>query len=118
MLSWVKKWHHNLEKKVLKNADATLVVGMKKQYQRTTSKIHVVTNGYDYSSSVTSRLDEVFSISHLGMLNADRNPIVLWQVLAELIKEDKEFAQAVQINLIGKVAEEVIKDIQQYKLAS
>ncbi len=107
--------HLELEQKVLKNADAILVVGktMKEKFKIFNENIHVITNGFDNERSiVTQALDKWFTITHIGMMNADRNPKKLWKVLADLMNEDSDFKTDLQINLIGKVAQEVLNDIQ------
>lgn len=114
-----KAKHHQLEQKVLRYADASLVVGetMKKNYQKFSKNIHVITNGFDskLNNKINSILDEKFSITHIGLMNADRNPEVLWRALSELCIEDKEFTENLEIKLIGKIAEEVEKTLGAYE---
>lgn len=107
------KKHQELEQAVLKNADEVLVVGnqMKKSYDVFSENIHVITNGFDGELSQQKELDKEFTITHVGMLNADRNPIVLWKALSQL--KDKVNCK---IQLIGKVAEEVKQSIADYGL--
>ena len=105
----VKK-HRELEQKVLQNSDAVLVVGktMKENYKKYNSNIYVVTNGFDDGFLEENiHLDKKFSITHIGLMNADRNPKVLWKVLHEICKENKDFKQDLEIKLIGKLANEV-----------
>lgn len=114
-----KQKHIELEQKVLQNADEVLVVGktMKENFKKFNKNIHVISNGYDGElSNNKNELDKNFTITHIGMMNADRNPILLWKVLSELIQEDKNFASVLKIKLIGKVAEEVKKSIHKNKL--
>ena len=79
--------HHQLEQEVLINADVTLVVGetMKKNYEKFSNNIHVITNRYDSEEQkeVEVKLDEKFSITHIGLMNADRNPKIVWEALSE-----------------------------------
>ncbi|MDO6802083.1 glycosyltransferase [Wenyingzhuangia sp. 1_MG-2023] len=105
--------HHKLEQEVLKNADEVLVVGneMKKSYDVFSNYVHVITNGFDGELSNEKKLDKEFTLTHIGMLNADRNPIVLWQALSEL----KESVNC-KVQLIGKVAQEVKQSIEDYQL--
>ncbi len=109
-----KKKHHKLEQKVLKNADAVLVIGktMQDKYQVINKNAIVISNGFDGEiNSNQIDLDSKFSISHIGMMNADRNPKMFWKVLSELIKENTAFGKDLQVNLIGKVEPEIIKEI-------
>jgi glycosyltransferase involved in cell wall biosynthesis len=50
------------------------------------------------------------------MLNADRNPHLFWEVVSELFTENPKFKNHLQINLIGKIAEEVNESIQKHQL--
>lgn len=109
-----KKKHSKLERKVLRNADAVLVVGktMQKKYKTINENTIVISNGYDGSVNKDQKnLDAKFSISHIGMMNADRNPKMLWTVLSNIIKENSEFSKDLQVNLIGKVAPEILQEI-------
>lgn len=113
------KKHHQLEEKVLKNADAALVVGktMQENYKAFSKNIHVLTNGYDSSESEENEvfLDENFSITHIGLMNSDRNPTVLWKALAELSEENNNFKNDLEIKLIGKLADDVLVDLTKYQ---
>jgi hypothetical protein len=114
----VKK-HHKFEKEVLGNADATLVVGktMKANYEEFSKNIHVVTNGYDSAEKENeeSVLDTKFSITHIGLMNADRNPKVLWKALSELSEENEGFKNDLEIKLIGKLSDKVLEDLAKYQ---
>ncbi|SEE38489.1 hypothetical protein SAMN04487765_2366 [Tenacibaculum sp. MAR_2010_89] len=112
------KKHHKLEKEVLKKADATLVIGktMKENYCDYSNKIYVVTNGYDNEEDQKEKinLDVTFSITHIGLMNADRNPKILWEVLDEICKENIQFSNDLEIKLIGKVAKEIDETLEKY----
>ncbi|CAM1349296.1 glycosyltransferase family 4 protein [Tenacibaculum halocynthiae] len=112
------KKHHKLEKEVLKKADAILVIGktMKENYSDYSNKIYVVTNGYDNEEDQKEKinLDETFSITHIGLMNADRNPKILWEVLDEICKENVQFSNDLEIKLIGKVAKEIDETLEKY----
>lgn len=112
------KKHHQLEKEVLKNADASLVVGktMKANYEVFSDKIHVVANGYDSEEKTNNQsvLDSKFSITHIGLMNADRNPKMLWTALAELSEKNTDFKNDLEIKLIGKLSDDVVTDLKKY----
>lgn len=116
------KKHHQLEQEVLANADASLVVGetMKANYKTFSNNIHVVTNGYDSEKNekVVSVLDAKFSITHIGLMNSDRNPKVLWKALSELSEENNSFKNDLEIKLIGKLSDDVLADLEKYKFKS
>ncbi|WKK65199.1 glycosyltransferase family 4 protein [Lutimonas zeaxanthinifaciens] len=110
-----KKKHYELENEVLKKADAVVVVGasMKKEFDDRNKNVHVITNGYDGEIvNDNNMLDKRFSISHIGMMNADRNPLILWRVLKELIQESSEFEKDLQVKLIGKCDKSIFESIQ------
>ncbi|MHB9143469.1 MAG: glycosyltransferase, partial [Paludibacter sp.] len=121
LTSIADKIHHRLEKKVIQTADSVLVVsqGMKEEYELLNPKqLTVITNGYDDSDVEKSEivLDQKFSISHIGTLNAARNPKTLWKVLNEIGVENKNFKTDLQIQLVGKVDFSVLEDIRFYNL--
>ncbi|MGY5355995.1 glycosyltransferase family 4 protein [Wenyingzhuangia sp. IMCC45467] len=107
------KKHEKLEREVLKHADEVLVVGnqMKKSYDVFSKNVHVITNGFDGELSQQKELDKAFTITHVGMLNADRNPIVLWKAL--LVLKNKI---DIKVQFIGKVAQEVKESVKKHEL--
>jgi len=113
--------HHQMEKEVLQTADQVVVVsnGMKMEYELLNPrKIDVVTNGYDESDEQIAaiQLDTKFSISHIGTLNAARNPRTVWTVLGELCQENSNFKSDLQIQLVGKVDFSVLEAIREVGL--
>ena len=90
---------------------------MKQNYQTFNNNIFVVTNGFDGEIEETNNLDTTFSITHIGLMNADRNPVMLWKVLAEIILENYDFALDFQLKLIGKVDTSVKNDIEKFGLS-
>ncbi|MDX5586448.1 MAG: glycosyltransferase family 4 protein [Aureibaculum sp.] len=113
--------HYQLEEEVVSTADCVLVVGktMKEKYLKFNQNIEVITNGFDDIDDESKvELDIKFSIVHIGMMNADRNPRILWKVLSDLIKENQEFAEDLQLKFVGKLAHEVFESINNNKLTS
>ena len=121
-LTWLAdKIHHKLEREVIQNADTVLVVsrGMEEEFAlMKPKKLRVITNGYDESDAQVGplTLDGRFSISHIGTLNAARNPRIVWKVLSEICAENVDFKKDLQIQLVGKVDFSVLEDIQSYGL--
>lgn len=112
-----KQKHQAMEQNVLQNADAVLVVGktMKEDFTKYSKNVHVITNGFDGEISKNEpEMDMKFSITHIGMMNADRNPKILWKALADISNENKDFD--FEIKLIGKVDQEIRKSIQENNL--
>ncbi len=113
------KKHQILEQTVLSKADLVTVVGntMYEKYVSVNPNCKVLTNGFDdegIEENIT--LDSLFTLTHIGMLNADRNPITFWKVIKEILEEHPEFDSHVKINLIGKVADEVKDSIRKYHI--
>lgn len=114
-----KEKHYELESMVLNQADAVTVVGrsMKEEFMNRNDRVFVLTNGFDtYAQNEKPILDEKFSICHIGMMNADRNPKVLWQAVKELIEEVIGFKNDLRIKLVGKCDQEVYQSVQDYGL--
>ena len=113
--------HKMLEKKVLTNADKILVTspGTEEEFKKLTDRpIHLITNGYKDWAVSASPLSSRFTIAHIGSLLSARNPVLLWEALAELMEEETEFAQSLELILAGKVSEEVLESIHTYGLGS
>jgi len=114
------KKHHFLEEQVLKNADSVLVVGntMKHKYDKFNSNIVTVTNGFD-GEIVNSKieLDSKFTMTHIGLMNADRNSKMLWEVLSEICLEEDDFKKDFQLKLIGKLDSSVLDEISKHNLS-
>lgn len=113
--------HHQLEKKVVTTADVVVVVSksMKEDFLRLQpKKIETIPNGFDEEDFRTNEteLDEKFTISHIGTLNAARNPITFWKVLNELCTENEQFKSDLLIQLIGKVDYTVVEEINENNL--
>lgn len=110
--------HKALEKEVLQTADSIVVTSntTKEEFEGLTPKpIKVITNGFDAKLRPIEQ-DKDFTISHLGSLLTGRNPVVLWQVLQELVSENDNIRNCLKIQLAGVVGAEVWESIVQYGL--
>jgi hypothetical protein len=109
------KKHQDLEQEVLRKSDMVVVVGetMKEKFLKHTKRIEVLTNGFDTIEDLsTQKLDEKFSITHVGLMNFDRNPTILWKVLNEISNTNPGFKNDLRIKLIGKIDDAVIQDLK------
>lgn len=116
-----KERHKQLESTVLNNADQIVVTSFKTgdEFRSITKQpITVITNGYEFLNSAPDALDKKFTISHIGSLLTGRNPKILWEVLSELVQENKDFAEALQLKLAGAVSEDVLHGIAGFGLSS
>lgn len=122
LTSIANKFHHKLEKKVLSTATEVTVISrdMMNEFNGIVERGYkLVTNGYDeedISPLPQNQLDNEFTISHIGSLNPARNPLILWKVLAEMVKNNPLFANALRIKLVGKVDIGVMKSIEDFGL--
>lgn len=111
--------HKQFELNVLTNCDAVIVTSpsTKRQFENITAKpITVITNGFDVALKPAGQLDDDFTISHIGSLLSERNPIILWKVLSEMVEENEDFASKFKLQLAGTISDEVVASIQNYGL--
>lgn len=119
LTGFAERRHMALEQEVLESADEIIVTSplTRAEFAAKTSKpITVITNGYDIKRPDSTVCDEKFSVSHIGSLLARRNPVVLWQALAELVRDTPGFADDFELHLVGTVSQEVIDMIKMYDL--
>jgi hypothetical protein len=119
LLNYAKKRHQTLELNVLQEANMLLTTSnatKKLLEQKTKSPITVITNGYDDQKSTVYKKDENFTLSHIGSLLSNRNPIILWEAIAELIKENSNFSQHFELKLIGKVSQDILDTLTAFGL--
>jgi galactitol-specific phosphotransferase system IIB component len=119
--NYATKKHKMLEHKVLNTADNIIVTSKttKKEFEAITDKpIAIITNGYDVEKIETQTLDIKFSLAHIGSFLSERNPMILWESLVELINEVPDFKSHLEIKLIGSVSQEVLETISQFGLDS
>jgi hypothetical protein len=111
--------HKMLESQVLNTADKIIVTSKitKLEFSKITDKpIEVITNGYDFEGIPKQTLDNKFSMAHIGSFLSGRNPKILWQCLAELVKENEAFARDFELKLIGTIGQEILETIHAYTL--
>jgi hypothetical protein len=111
--------HKKLEAEVLQQADLILVTSQstKTEFEAVTAKpIEVITNGYDVDLACSPTPDPDFTLSHIGSLLSQRNPVILWQVLRDLVSEYPEFAARFRLRLVGTVSHDVLASIQAHDL--
>lgn len=123
-LTWfANRKHHRLEKKVVTTADYIVAVGSQMQHEFEeigARKAITITNGYDTADKpdIPGGTDTKFTIAHFGTVNKARNPEVLWKVLSALTKDNKAFADDLEIKFIGRIDQAVRDAIEKYELTS
>ncbi|AZQ44239.1 glycosyltransferase family protein [Nonlabens ponticola] len=111
--------HLKLEKQVLDSADKLLVTSPTTRAEfeaKTKTAITVITNGFNIEPNNTSQPAGKFTLSHIGTLLADRNPIHLWITLAELIEIREDFAADFKLQLAGNVGDDIINSLKECQL--
>ena len=111
--------HKKLEKTVVTQADLILVTSetTKLEFSAITNQpIEVITNGYDEEQVAKQTLDTKFSLAHIGSFLSERNPMLLWECLSELLIEIPDFKTHFELKLIGAVSQTVLDAITQFQL--
>lgn len=118
LTSWARRRHHTMENEVLETADDVICVtpSVAADYSAMAKgRIHMITNGYDTEDMPCCQIkaDSMFTISHFGSINAQRNPATLWKVLGDMCSEDSLFASRLKIQLAGSISPEVFSSLQE-----
>lgn len=113
--------HHRMERQVVQSADAVVVVsgGMMEEFRLLKpNRLVLIPNGYDADdvSVQPSVPDTEFTISHIGTMNAARNPEVIWKAVKRLCDDNIFFKRDVKIQLIGKVDFSVLESLKEFGL--
>lgn len=119
MTERTQRKHKELEHRVLNAADQVIVTSptTKKEFSAITKKpITVITNGFDTESHQEVQPSNKFTISHIGSLLSERNPLILWKVLDILVREHTGFRDQFELKLVGKVSKEVVDVIKSFGL--
>lgn len=104
---WADRRHRKLERAVLESADRVTTVSPTWQQELSdlgASDVSLVYNGYDPADFESDRgpVESAFCFNHIGFLNSDRNPPVLWEAFGELAREIPGFREALRFRFIGK----------------
>lgn len=110
--------HHRLEHQVLTEATKVVTVGWhcaKGLESHGAKDVAVITNGYDFDNHIVETFPETsnpdnhetlpFTMAHIGIIGANRNPETMWSAIAEL-------DLSIKIRLIGQVDNSVIESIK------
>lgn len=122
LTKWADSKHRRFEKSVINNADQLVTVSWSwaEDFKLLGAKnIEVITNGYDpddYKSLIKSSRDN-FEICHIGSMNKDRNPGLLWEALSEVATKIEGFKDDLKIILLGSTDHEVFDNLSENGLA-
>lgn len=107
-----------LEKKVVQSADSVITVSESnsEDFRKLRKEnIFTITNGFDhedYQKVNIDKLDDKFSISHIGNFMGNRNPITFWIALNELISENDDLSKDLQLRFVGTVDYQIFEDLR------
>ena len=117
------KKHKLMEQQILITADKLVTVSWNwaSNFEKLGArKAEVITNGFDPEDFENSKdiSSDKFEIIHIGSMNKDRNPLIFWEVVHELVKEDAAFANQLKITFIGQTDYSVFEEIDRNELSS
>ncbi|MCQ4035195.1 glycosyl transferase family 1 [Kaistella montana] len=114
--------HRNLEQEVFENADVTLATSYSdaENFKKKGANAICITNGFDVENQEprTENLEPSikFTLSYIGVLEQLRNPDVLWMVLNDLIKENKDFRKDFELKFVGRTDDKILEKIENSEL--
>jgi len=112
--------HRRLEREVLQKADRVVTVSQSWARDMETlsnRKVDVITNGFDPADFVDDEEPgEELSLTHVGSISIERNAIMLWEAIEEVLERSEEIALKFKLRLIGPVDQAVISAIKQWPL--
>lgn len=114
ILNFAKKKHEKLEKNVLNNSDLILVTNYSDVYKNQKLGIHncvTITNGFDSVFSKKKEKNKKFTITYCGIMEQLRNPIILWEIIIELINSNLINSKYFELKLIGKIDQKILYKI-------
>jgi len=106
--------HHRLERQVLSEATRVVTVGWdcaRGLENHGANNVAVITNGYDNFDIVNKKYQKTsaFTMSHIGIIGANRNPETFWETISEL-------GLPMKIRLIGQVDNSVNESIKRHNI--
>lgn len=118
LTKWADARHRNMEKRVFKEASKVVCVSWSwaKEFERIQKReVEVITNGFDpadFEGAGSVPLDKKLTITHAGSLNADRNPVSLWQALQNILEAQPDLRPHLELQMIGPMDVSAIEGIK------
>ena len=111
--------HHRLEKHVLTEATRVVTIGWdcaKGLENHGAKDVAVITNGYDFDKPIDEmeHRTSTFTMAHIGIVGANRNPETLWSAISEIVETVPE--TSLHIRLIGQIDNSVIESIKRHNI--
>jgi hypothetical protein len=122
LTKWGLRKHLRLEQEAFQAADKITIVSptWKRDLEKIGAQnVSVLEWGYDPDDykDLKRKPHKKFNIAHIGILGHDRNPIVLFKVLSELISENQNFREDFELSLVGQVDNSVRDTIAAFGLS-
>lgn len=113
--------HRKLETVVLNESDHVVTTNGQLNTlfsERTSTKVSLITNGYDDEATELKNLkrNKGFSLDYIGYLPQESNPLALWEAIKQILEEREDIAKVMRINLTGDVNKIVRKSICDFGL--
>lgn len=113
--------HRKLETAVLNESDHVITTNGQLNTlfsERTSTKVSLITNGYDDEATELKNLkrNKGFSLDYIGYLPQESNPLVLWEAIKQIVEEREDIAKVMRINLTGDINKIVRKSICDFGL--
>lgn len=114
LTKWADRKYHALERETFQYADRITIASptWKEDLERIGAQnVSVFYYGYDVPDfqDLIPDFDQKFSLTHTGLLGADRMPVALFEAIAELITENELFRKKFQLKVIGVIDNEVLQ---------
>ncbi len=118
-----KRIHEAMEQRVFRNADKVTICSdtWKGDLESIGAQdVGVIVWGYDEDDfkNVSVTLSKKFTLSHFGSLGPDRNAKTLWKALSILSKENKQFSDDLEIELVGFIGHAIVDEINSLGLSN
>jgi len=108
LTGWGDRRHRRMEQEAFRAADKITIVSptWKENLEELGAEnVSVIPWGYDPDDYPDEKppVGQKFTLTHLGIMGYDRNPVVLFEVLQKLCDEVEGFRQNLEIQLVGQV---------------
>lgn len=123
MLSrWADRRHRKLERSVLRQADRVVTVSptwQQELHELGAASVSLIYNGYDPADFAFEKPapEAEFCFNHIGFLNNDRNPPLLWEAFGELCREIPGLREVLKLRFIGKTDHITLHQLTEQGLA-
>ena len=114
--AYVSHW----EEKLVNAANLIIVVDnnikekLIERYPKILKKVFVIPNGYDPDDFIVPDKPHIFTISYIGTIREERNPVNILKAINELVQENKINNKDVKLKFIGHIEDRYLHEINKY----